>query len=81
LEVAKQEINQSMGLHCTHEAKKTGRKVTNLEFKIVRIPFDQFKNTSSYMGYSGKITLHERFVCHKLANSILFVTVWITDNI
>ena len=34
LEVAKREINEFADLRFTYEAKETGRKFTNLEFKI-----------------------------------------------
>jgi len=43
LEIAEREINEFSDLRCTYEATKTGRKFTDIEFKIARVPFEQLK--------------------------------------
>ena len=58
LEVSKKEINESSDMCCTYEATKTGRKFTDIEFKIARVPFEQLK--AQYGEDAVTAELHKR---------------------
>lgn len=62
LEVAQREINEFSDLRCTYEAKKTGRKFTNLEFKIACVPLEQLK--AKHGESQGMADLHKRLVSY-----------------
>ena len=43
LKVAEEEINIFTDLNCAYKELKTGRKITDVEFKIARVPLEQLK--------------------------------------
>lgn len=60
LEVAKREINMCSDLRCTYGGKKTGRKFTDIEFKIARVPLNQLEDKH---GKSPAVShLHDRLM-------------------
>ena len=60
LEVAQREINELSDLRCTYEAKKTGRKFTNLEFKIARVALEELQ--AKHGEDQATADLHKRLV-------------------
>ena len=60
LEVSKKEINEFSDLKCTYKAVKTGRKFTDVEFKIARVPFEQLK--AQYGEDAVTAELHKRLI-------------------
>ena len=60
LEVAKREVNELSDLRFTYEAKKTGRKFTNLEFKIARVALEELQ--AKHGEDQATADLHKRLV-------------------
>ena len=62
LEVAKREVNELSDLRFTYEAKKTGRKFTNLEFKIARVALEELQ--AKHGEDQATADLHKRLVSY-----------------
>ena len=60
LEIAKREINEFSDMRCTYEGIKTGRKFTDIEFKIARVPFEHLK--AQYGEDIVTAELHKRLI-------------------
>ena len=60
LEVSKKEINEFSDLKYTYEAKKTGKKFTDVEFRVARVPFEQLK--AQYGEDAVTAELHKRLI-------------------
>ena len=60
LEMAKKEINEFSDLRCTYEARKTGHKFTQLEFRIARVPLENLK--AKYGEDPVTVKLYERLL-------------------